>query len=189
MAFPLNKETEAVSLPQPQRGIQTAPSHGATPPDGVAASGAGTRLLSQGDSAASPRESTPVARPARREARVPAGQTKDSAPSRSAAGKSATSEYPAHFTALLIVTGTAKTTGLVRAAHRAGCPKGSAHPPKPTETGHRRTTACEQEGVLSASLNMPTQHGAMHIEIEGITGGAHSSQSEQKSVPDSELCR
>lgn len=33
---------------------------------------------------------------------------------------------PAHFCALLIVTGTAKTTGLVREAHRAGRPKGSA---------------------------------------------------------------
>ena len=38
-------------------------------------------------------------RPARREARAPAGQPTDSAPSRSAlaAGKSATSENPAHF--------------------------------------------------------------------------------------------
>ena len=117
LAFPLNKETEAISLPQPQRGIQTAPSHGATQTGGVAASEAGTRLLSQKDSAASARESAPVARPARREARVPAGQPTDSAPSRSAAGKSATLEIPAHLEALapftlLIVTGTAKTTGL-----------------------------------------------------------------------------
>jgi hypothetical protein len=35
---------------------------------------------------------------------VPAGQPKGSAPSRSAAGKSATSEIPAHFLTLLIVT-------------------------------------------------------------------------------------
>ncbi len=57
---------------------------------------------------------------------MPAGQPEDSAPSRSAAGKSATSEIPAHLEALttfalLIVTGTAKTKGLVRAANRAGC--------------------------------------------------------------------
>jgi hypothetical protein len=37
------------------------------------------------------------------------------------AGKSATLENPAHFLALPIVTQRAKTTGLVCAAHRAGC--------------------------------------------------------------------
>ena len=52
---------------------------------------------------------------------MPAGQPKDSAPSRSAAGKSATSEIPAHLEALaaftlLIATRRAKTTGLVRAS-------------------------------------------------------------------------
>ena len=57
---------------------------------------------------------------------MPAGQLKDAAPSRSAAGKSATLKIPAHLEALapfalLIVTGTAKTKGLVRAANRAGC--------------------------------------------------------------------
>jgi hypothetical protein len=126
LAFPPIKETGPVRLPQPQRGIHTAPSHGATQTRGVAASQAGTRLLSQRVSAASPCESAPVARPARREARVPAGQPKDFAPSRSTAGKSATSKNPAHLKALapftlLIVTGTAKTKGLVRAANRAGC--------------------------------------------------------------------
>jgi hypothetical protein len=120
LAFPPIKQTELVRLPQPQCGIQTAPSHGATQTGGVAASEAGTRLLSQRDSAASPRESASVVRTARREARVPAGQPKDSAPSKSAAGKSATLENPAHFPALLIVTGTAKTIDLVRAANRAG---------------------------------------------------------------------
>ena len=108
--------------PPPQCGKETAPLHGATQPSGVAGSEAGTRLLSRRGSAASPRESATVARPARREARVPAGQLKNAAPSRSAlsAGKSATLENPAHFPALLIVTGTAKTMGLVRAANRAG---------------------------------------------------------------------
>ena len=82
---------------------------------------------------------------------MPAGQLKNAAPSGArSAEQSATLEYPAHFTALPIVTRRAKATGLVRTAHRAGCPKGSAHPPKPTETGHQRTTACGQEGVLSA---------------------------------------
>ena len=41
------------------------------------------------------------------------------------AGKNATLENLAHFPALPIVTRRAKTTGLVRAAHRAGCPQGS----------------------------------------------------------------
>jgi hypothetical protein len=57
---------------------------------------------------------------------VPAGQPKNTAPSRSAAGKSASSEIPAHFPSLPIVTRRAKTTGLVSAAHRAGRPKGSS---------------------------------------------------------------
>jgi hypothetical protein len=56
------------------------------------------------------------------------GQLKNAAPSRSVAGQSATLEYPAHFTALPIVTRRAKTTGLVRAANRAGRPKGSGKP-------------------------------------------------------------
>ncbi len=43
---------------------------------------------------------------------------------RSEAGKSATLKSPAHVLMLLIVTGTAKTSGLVRAAHRAARPKG-----------------------------------------------------------------
>ncbi len=121
LAFPLNKETGPIRLPQPQRGIQKAPSHGATQTGGVAESEAGTRLLSQRVSAASPRESAPVARPARREARVPAGQLKNTAPSGARrVGQSATSENPAHFSALPILTGTAKTLGLVREVHRAG---------------------------------------------------------------------
>jgi len=51
---------------------------------------------------------------------VPAGQPKDSAPSRSVAGKSATLKIPLIFKALPIVIRQAKTTGLVRAANRAG---------------------------------------------------------------------
>ena len=45
LAFPLNKETEAISLPQPQRDRQTAPSHGATPPDALLASAKRTQVL------------------------------------------------------------------------------------------------------------------------------------------------
>ena len=58
---------------------------------------------------------------------MPAGQLKNAAPlGARSVGQSATSENPAHLSALLIATGTAKTTGLVRAAHRAGRPQGSA---------------------------------------------------------------
>jgi hypothetical protein len=45
LAFPLKKKTEAISLPQPQRGIQTAPSHGVTPPDALLASAERTQVL------------------------------------------------------------------------------------------------------------------------------------------------
>ena len=75
----------------------TAPLHGATPTGDVAASRAKTRPLRHRRSAASRSERAAGARTARREARAPAGQPKDSAPSRSAAGKSATSKTPAHF--------------------------------------------------------------------------------------------
>ncbi len=48
---------------------------------------------------------------------MPAGQLKSAAPSGArSAGQSAPLETPAHFFALLIVTGTAKTLGLVRAS-------------------------------------------------------------------------
>ncbi len=57
---------------------------------------------------------------------MPAGQLKSAAPSGAhSAGQSATLEIPAHFLALPIVTRRAETTGLVRAAHRAGCPMGA----------------------------------------------------------------
>ena len=75
-----------------------------------------------------PRQREASGREARRQARVPAGQLKSAAPSGAhSAGQSATLEIPAHFLALPIVTRRAETTGLVRAAHRAGCPKGSAY--------------------------------------------------------------
>jgi hypothetical protein len=70
-------------------------------------------------------EGAPVVRMTRRAARVPAGQPKDAAPSRSAriraAGKSAPFKAPAQYSALLIATQRAKTQDLVRVAHRAGC--------------------------------------------------------------------
>ena len=76
-----------------------------------------------------PRQRETSGRPARREARVPAGQLKNTAPlGARSAGQSATLENPAHFLTLPIVTRRAKTTGLVRAANRAGRPKGSGQP-------------------------------------------------------------
>ena len=90
-------ENGAVRLPRPHRGTKTAPLHGATLAGDVAASRAKTRPLRHRRSAASRSEGAAGARTARRKARVPAGQPKDSAPLRSAAGKSATLENPAHF--------------------------------------------------------------------------------------------
>lgn len=69
-------------------------------------------------------------RPASREARVPAGQFKNAAPlGAQSAGQSATLENPAHFSTLPIVTGTAKTTGLVCEANRAGRREAAHVPP------------------------------------------------------------
>ena len=93
----------------------TAPLHGAAPTDGARA-----QLCAS-------------AHPARREARAPAGPPKNTAPSKSAAEKSAALHPPSHFPTLLIDTGTDKTTGLVSAADRAGCPKCSQ-----MERSHKR---------------------------------------------------
>ena len=48
---------------------------------------------------------------------APTGQFKNAAPSRSAAGNSASLKTPAPSPALVIVTRSAKTIGLARAAH------------------------------------------------------------------------
>jgi hypothetical protein len=69
------------------RHRQRHPCSGATPPDALRAG-----LWASG-------------RPASREARVPAGQSENAAPSRSEAGKSATLKTPAQPTPLQIVTG------------------------------------------------------------------------------------
>ena len=104
LGVPNNKRNRAGQAPISRDAATiTAPLHGATQRGGVRA------------------QPCASAHRARREARMPAGQLKDSAPSRSAAGKSATLKTPAHYPTLLIVTRRAKTTGLVRAAHRAGC--------------------------------------------------------------------
>ena len=84
LGVPAYQTNRAVRLPIRNAAHAKAHLHGATQTGGVAASEAGTRLLSRRDSAASHRERAPVARPARTEARVPAGQPEDSAPSRSA---------------------------------------------------------------------------------------------------------
>ena len=105
---------------------RTAPLHGAPPTGGVAASRAMTRLSRHRRSAASRSACASAARTTRREARVPAGQDKKAAPSRArSAGQSASAKNPAPLPSLPIVTRRAKTTGLVRIANRAGCPKGS----------------------------------------------------------------
>lgn len=69
-------ETVAISRSEPQRGQQRHPCNSRTQSGGVAASEAGARLFSQRDSAARLSVSAPVARPARREARVPCGLAK-----------------------------------------------------------------------------------------------------------------
>ena len=59
LAFPHKQKQRRSASPLPQRGIQTAPSHGATQTGSVAASEAGARLLSQRVSAASPAKARP----------------------------------------------------------------------------------------------------------------------------------
>lgn len=107
MVFPPNQENGAVRLPHLQitepagsltrKAAQTTvPLHGATPTDALRRQASLCRSLR----AAQPRQRDAVqtdrGRPARREARAPAGQLKNAAPSRSAAGKSATANLPAH---------------------------------------------------------------------------------------------
>ena len=105
MAFPPIRKRGRSGSPSRNAAQTTAPLHGATQTGGVAASEAGTRLLSRRGSAASHCERAPVARPARTEARVPAGQPKTPHPQGArSAGKSATLENPAHSPTLPIVT-------------------------------------------------------------------------------------
>jgi hypothetical protein len=94
-----------------------------------------TRPLRAKRSAASRSERASVARPARREARAPAGQHKNAAPlGAHSAGLSASLDHPAQLTVALLPICSrsspewAGTTGPVRAADRAGCPQGSACP-------------------------------------------------------------
>ena len=97
MAFPLNKETEAISFPRRSAAYKRHPCTKRRQSDALRPD-----LWASG-------------RPARREARVPAGQLKNAAPLEArSAGQSATLEFPAHLLPLLIVTGKAKTLGLVR---------------------------------------------------------------------------
>ena len=109
MAFPLVSERRRSASLSRNAAQATAPLHGATPAGDVTASRAKTRPLRHRRSAANRGERASVARTARREARAPAGQIKNTAPSRSAAAKSATLENPAHCPARLIVTRRAKT--------------------------------------------------------------------------------
>ena len=64
----------------------------------------GKAVVPKGAAPPVPSESAPVARPARKEASVPCGSAKEHRALRSAAGKSASLDSPAHFHTLLIVT-------------------------------------------------------------------------------------
>jgi hypothetical protein len=106
----------------------SAPSHGATPTGDVSASRAHDKAVAPEVQRRNRSDSASGAHPARREARAPAGQPENIAPSGArSAGQSATLTPPAQHLPLPIVTPMAETTGSVRAAHRAGCPKGSAY--------------------------------------------------------------
>ena len=91
MSPPANKRRRSTSLSR-SAAQATAPLRGATQASEVAASRAKTRLLRHQRSTDSRSESAAAARWTRREARAPAGQPKDTAPSRSEAGKSATAK-------------------------------------------------------------------------------------------------
>ena len=92
LGVPTNQETEAAASLSRSAAQATAPLRGATQASEVAASRAKTRLLRHQRSTDSRSESAAAARWTRREARAPAGQPKDTAPSRSEAGKSATAK-------------------------------------------------------------------------------------------------
>ena len=96
LVFPHNKRTEVVILPKPQRGIRTAPLHGATQTDVLRAG-----LWASG-------------RPARKEARVPAVQRKNAAPSGlRSTGQSASAIIPAQLSRSRSSPEWAGTTGPV----------------------------------------------------------------------------
>jgi len=96
-------------------------------------------------SAAARSERETVARPARREARAPAGQHKNVAPlGARSTGQSASLRSPAQSVAPSSLRSRsspewAGTTGPVRAANRAGCLKGSAEPLRPVKSRELRS--------------------------------------------------
>jgi hypothetical protein len=104
------------SVEQRQRITKTAPSHGATRAGEVTASQVRGKAVARKRCAAAAIARAAGARPARREAREPAGQHKDAAPSGArSAGQSASANPPAHFSAPDRHPNGAETAGSVRA--------------------------------------------------------------------------
>ena len=104
----------------------TVPSHGATPTGDVSASRAHDKAVAPKVQRRCRSESASGAHPARREARAPAGQLKNTAPSGArSAGQSATTDLPAHQPCSRSSPERDETSGSVRVADRAGRPLGS----------------------------------------------------------------
>ena len=137
----INERRRSASLSR-SAAQATAPLRGATPTGDVTASRAPTRPLRHRRSAASQSECAAGARTARREARAPAGQPEDSAPSRSAAGKSATAKTPALLPAVPSPLRHAIVTGRPRRRQRLG----GASP-------QRRACGVERGAGLPAGVN------------------------------------
>ena len=149
----VHHQSRGIERSSPRSGrTRTAPLHGATPPDGVRA-----QLCAS-------------AHPARREARVPAGQNKNAAPSRSAAGKSATLKTPAPLPALPIVTRRAKTTGLVRAANRAGCRQAASNRFSPNYLDDTSVRYSEREESRIARRRRQGLHGSRNAKQSSGSG-------------------
>jgi hypothetical protein len=128
LAFLANRNCAGQALTEPRKRITiTVPSHGATPPGDVTASRARDKAVAPKVQRRHRSESASGAHPARREARAPAGQPENTAPSGAcSAGQSATLGFPLIITCSRSLPEWAETTGSVRAADRAGRPKGSA---------------------------------------------------------------
>ncbi len=121
LAFPLGQRNGCVSLPQPQRGTEMAPLHGATRTGGVTASRARDKAVARQRSAASRSERASGPRPARREARAPAGQHENAAPlGARSAEQSASLNSPAQLTAALLSSRHAIVTDWPRRQRRLG---------------------------------------------------------------------
>ena len=157
MAFPpIRKRGRSGSLSR-DAAQATAPLHGATPTGGVTASRAKTRPLRHRRSAASRSECAAGARTARREARAPAGQPKDSAPSRSAAGKSATIDNSRSIAA------GRQDRPCVSDRHRQAEKPKVARWSKPAQTGLRNRARCGLARRRGAAPHLLSTAAALNI--------------------------